>query len=214
MTTEEVTRLAHVVATIDTEDADGKILYVNPSNINSSNADQAARLAAGGNVELVLRDADGGELGRVYPEVRYDACSGQDDVRPGLIQHDIDVPENLAIVELVRDGEVLDTFRPEAPEVEPDMTAGLTLAAPLTGLDSNRSRFGAADVGHREGVTYLIQVKPDNALSWSTLSIGRKTPEFEIDKNQFPGARYLTVRVIRNAGFTRKVMDEREIPLE
>lgn len=214
MTTVEVTRLAHLVAIIDTEDEDGKILYVNPSNINSSNADQAAGLAAGGNVELVLRDADGAELDRIFPEVRYDACSGHEEVCPGLIQHDINVPDNLAIVELVKGGEVLDTFRPEAPEDEPDMMAELALDAPLTGVESSRSGFGVAGVTHREGVTYLIQVKPDNETNWSTLSIGRKSPEFEIDKNQFPGARYLTVRVIQNAGFTRKVMDEREIPLE
>lgn len=211
--TEEKTRFVHVVAIIGGEE-EGKILYINPSNIRSGNAELAAGKAPDSDVALVLRDAAGAELGRVYPEVRYEACTQHKEERAGLIQHDLEVPAALAAVELVRGGEVLDAFRPEPPVPVRDVAARLALETSLTGRKSTRSNFGATDVSSREGVTYLIQVKPDNAQVWSTLSIGRKTPEFQIDKNQFPGARNLTVQVIQNSGFTREVVDEREIPLE
>ena len=87
----------------------------------------------------------------------------------------------------------------------------MTLESRLDGAEA-RSRF-SGQAPRREGVTYLIQARPDNSQTWNTLSIGGVTPEFEIDKNQFPGATSLTVRVVQNAGFSRRIVEEREIPL-
>ena len=204
-------RMVHVVATVDLTEGGGDILYVNPSNVRS-NAAPTAGMGAG-DVVLVLRDAGGAELGRIYPEIRYDACADHEDHRQGLIQHDVELPGNLAAIELVRGSDVLDRFSPEPPEPAPEVAAGLTLGAPLPEA-GNRRDFGAGQVAPRKGVTYLIQARPDNAEVWNTLSIGRSTPEFQIDKNQFPGARTLTVRVIQNAGFDRRTVDERVIPLD
>jgi hypothetical protein len=208
--TTEQTRLAHVVATVDTTVPSGKILYVNPSSIRSSK-DPLQGLGRG-DVALVLRDASGGEIARIYPEIRYDACAVQDLERPGLIQQDVEVPAGLAGIELVQGDVVLDTFQPAADVPAPEVAGGMTLSRSLSG-DDTRSGFSAS-VAPQEGVTYMVEARPDNSRYWNTLSIGRKTPAFEIDKNQFPGATTLKVRVIQNVGFRRRVFDERDIPLQ
>ena len=97
MSTAETTRLAHVVATYDPNKHTGKILYVNPSNIRS-NEDPVTGLGAG-EVALVLRDADGEEIAKVHPQVRYDACAGHGGGdNPGLIQQDIETSPRLASI--------------------------------------------------------------------------------------------------------------------
>lgn len=208
MTDSVMTRLAHVVATIDTTEGSGSILYVNPSNVRSGGA-EAAGMGAD-DTSLVLRDAGGTEIGRVHPVIRYDACAEHEPHVLGLIQQDVELPEDVAEIELVRDGEVLDTFRPEEPVPASDVAADLALSSGA----GHRRDFGAAHVQPSKGVTYLIQAKPDNDQEWHTLSIGRRTPEFQIDRNQFPGATSVAVRVIQNAGFSRRTVDERTIPLD
>ena len=205
----ETTRLAHVVATIDKTEGSGSILYVNPSNVRSGGAEASG--AATGDTALVLRDAGGAEICRVHPEVRYDACAEHEPHVLGLIQQDLELPEGVAEIELVRDGQVLDTFHPEEPVPAPDVAADLALAPSGAG---HRRDFGAAHVPSRKDVTYLIQARPDNEQEWHTLSIGQRTPEFQIDRNQFPGATSVSVRVIQNAGFSRRTVDERTITLD
>lgn len=211
MNTTADTRFAHVVATVDPTEHSGQILYINPSNIQS-NLSPLGGLDRG-DIALVLRNSDGVEIRRIIPEVRYDACSSPDDPHIGLIQQDVELPEGLASLELVQGEEVLDVFEATPPEEAPALADGMTLEAPLAGAGHRRSGFSGL-VEAQAGVTYLIEARPDNQGPWSTLFIGRKTPDFEIDKNQFPGARKLSVRVVQNAGVTRRVIDEREIELE
>jgi hypothetical protein len=209
MSDRETAQLAHVVATIDTTEGSGSILYVNPSNVPSGSREASGM--GGGEVALVLRDANGVEIGRVHPEIRYDACDAHDPPHLGLIQQDVELPDGVAEIELVRGGAVLDTFRPDEPPPPGPIAADLALGPPMSG--GSRRDFGAAVEPHK-GVTYLIQARPDNGQDWHTLSIGRRTPEFQIDRNQFPGARSVAVRVIQSTGFARRTVDERTIPLD
>jgi hypothetical protein len=209
MSDRETTHLAHVVATIDTTAGSGSILYVNPSNVPSG--PPAASGMGGVETALVLRDASGAEIGRVHPEIRYDACAADETPHLGLIQQDVELPEGVAEIELVRGDTVLDTYHPDEPPPAGDIAADIALGPPRSG--SNRRDFGA-HVEPQRGVTYLIQAKADNGRDWHTLSIGRSTPEFQIDRNQFPGAKSVAVRVIQTAGFSRRTVDERTIPLD
>ncbi len=208
MSDRETTRLAHVVATVDPTDGSGTILYVNPSSVRSGGTEAAAT-----DIALVLRDAAGAEIARVHPEIRFDACAEHEAHVPGLIQQDVELTDDVAAIELVRDGRVLDTFRPDELAPVPDVAAGLALGPPPAGGEHRRD-FGAAHVRPQQGVTYLIQARPDNHPEWHTLSIGRRTPEFQIDRNQFPGATSVAVRVIQSTGFSRRTVDERTIPLD
>lgn len=210
MTNQTQTRLVHVVAIVDESAGTGKILYVTPSNLRS-NATPTAGLGRGA-IELVLRNGSGEDLARIVPDVRYDECGGKGEDRQGLIQQDIEVHSALASVQLVRNGEVLDTFAPEAAVPPQDVAAGMTLrgAAPEA---AHKRAYGAEGIAPRQGVSYVVQARPDTGEGWQTLSVGRPTPEFEIDKNQFPAATKVDVRVIQHAGFERHVVEEREVSL-
>jgi hypothetical protein len=65
----------------------------------------------------------------------------------------------------------------------------------------------------REGVTYTVQVRPEGSEAWRTITVGRDTPETEIDRNQFPGSRHVDVRVLRTTGFDENVVAEQKFDL-
>ena len=64
------------------------------------------------------------------------------------------------------------------------------------------------------GVTYSVQVKPDNKETWDTIAVGRPTPQVDVDRNQFAGAKSATVRVLRTTGFDEDVIAEDKIDLK
>ncbi len=59
-----------------------------------------------------------------------------------------------------------------------------------------------------------MQARRHDQRQWTTLGIGKPLPEFELDKNQFPGARLLQVRILRNTGLSTEVIDQQEIAIE
>jgi tyrosinase len=201
----------HVIANIDTETGKGSIRYVLPSRQRTSSAGRAAANAPDNEVRLVLLDAAGTVIGRVQPELRFEACHGDEKPHRAIIQQDVEVPAALSEIDLEYRGQKLDAFRPEratSQAIEETVTFGL----PMPG-HPDKLTLGTPGIGQRAGVTYLIQAKPNNADQWQTLAIGQPTPQFVVDKNQFPGAASLEVRITQNAGFQSKTVDQRTIEL-
>jgi hypothetical protein len=94
--------------------------------------------------------------------------------------------------------------------------ADASLALEAAGADRphrRQLRMGAGSQPRR-GVTYTVQVKPEGSDAWHTISVGRDTPETEIDRNQFPGSRKVDVRVLQTTGFDERVMAEKKFDLE
>ena len=67
--------IVHVIANIDTETGKGSIRYVLPSRQRTSSAGRAAANPPDNQVRLVLLDAAGTVIGRVQPELRFEALS-------------------------------------------------------------------------------------------------------------------------------------------
>ncbi|MEF2549476.1 hypothetical protein VQ045_20295 [Aurantimonas sp. E1-2-R+4] len=165
-------------------------------------------------VTLVLKDADGGEIGRVRPELRFESCDDRDAHRRAIIQQDVEVSSALSSIDLLYRGETLDSFRPDlAPSAGAQALEGMTLGPPQPGSEHRRT-LEAAGVEARKGVTYMVQAKPDNVNQWQTISVGQPTPKVSIDKNQFPGARSVEVRLVQNAGFTTQTVSESVVKLD
>lgn len=208
------TPFIHVVAVVHAEDGTGEILYVNPSNVRSHSEGQDAAGLAYADIKLLLCAGDGSILAENVPIVRYSACDDPDHkVSRGLIQVDLPVPDGLASLRLTKGDAVLDVFDTAPPVSSHDVAAGLVLGAPNPS-DGGRRDFAAAGTEVRAGTSYVVQAKPDTGGAWQTLSVGRPTPEFVIDKNQFPGASNVAIRVIQNAGFQREIIDERTVSLD
>ena len=58
------------------------------------------------------------------------------------------------------------------------------------------------------GVTYSVQVRPDNKSTWDTIAVSRPTPEVDVDRNQFAGANRAEVRVLRTTGFDEVIAED------
>lgn len=208
-------RFAHVVATVDVQEHTGEILYVNPSNVASRDDRAAGRGAAmpiDDRVLLVSRSGDGEELDRLYPELRFESCADSEHPKIALIQEDIVLRPETAALQLVMEGQVLDTFSAGAPAAEQAAEAAGALGPPLPGSPHRRA-FALESVGEEPGVSYTMQAKPDNAAAWTTLAVGRDKPDFTVDKNQFPGAAKLDLRVVRSTGFAQEVVETRSVDL-
>lgn len=199
----------HLVASVNLDGAEGRILYVNPTDVTSATPTEPSEEA----VALVIRDHGGAQIDRVTPQVRLEACQDADAPRIGLIQQDIAVREGTASIDLMLGDMVLDTFTAGEPETAGAVSPSFGLGPPMAG-GPHRRAFAAADVGEKAGVTYMIQARPDNEPTWITLAVGQKTPKFVIDKNQFPGATKLDVRVIQSTGFTQSTIQTKQIALE
>jgi len=210
----ETTPIIHFVAVVTDKGANstGKILYVNPSSVQSHSAAKAD--TATGHFCLILRDKAGQELARHFPAMRYSACEDNDETPiQALIQEDVTNIVGLASIDLMHQEFLLDTFIAEQPVPTTDIAAGLALHGP-TPESKSKQEFGAKNIAHRPGTSYVIQARPDTGTAWHTLAVGRPTPEFTIDKNQFPAASSVDIRIIQNAGFNRYIVDERQVSLE
>ncbi|MCP3396488.1 tyrosinase family protein [Bradyrhizobium sp. CCGB20] len=221
MAEREGNAFAHVVANIDTASSEGRIRYVLPSRMRTGSAQQAAPSAAGRDlnmgpdVRLILKDVNGQTISEVRPELRFEACHDEGETpHRAIIQQDIAVTDALSQIELVYQGKMLDAFKPSsaATVLDRQLRGTMTLGLPQPGR-LNRFTVGAPHVEQRAGVSYLIQAKPDNADQWQTLAVGRPTPDFEVDQNQFPGASSVDIRVTQNAGFQSQTLAEKRINL-
>jgi hypothetical protein len=197
-------QFVNVVASLDLETGEGQILYVNPTS-------RSIELETSGHpeVELVVQDGQGQELLRVHPVVRRATHSVEGETRQSLIQQDLPRSPGMKSVALFYKGVERARFEGGGapPAVEAVTTFGL---AP--GDKPNRRRV-TADVAERAGVSYKVEVKPDGAGAWSTIAVGRPTPEVVVDRNQFPGAIRARLRITRSTGFNDEVVTEKEIDL-
>ncbi|QQO16072.1 hypothetical protein JJB99_07930 [Bradyrhizobium diazoefficiens] len=214
MAENESGKFAHVIANIDTETGKGQIRYILPTERRTSSVEQAGPDKADLKVRLVFKDSTGKEIGRVQPELRFEACHEGEKPHRAIIQQDVSVTDALSQIELEYQGKTIDTFRAgSSTPVDQQFRETANFGFPLPG-DHTKLSVGTPTIEARSGVSYMVQAKADNAAHWQTLSVGQSTPDFVVDKNQFPGASTLEVRVTQNAGFQSRTVDQRTIKLE
>jgi len=93
-------------------------------------------------------------------------------------------------------------------------TLGLGLGGSAT---ANRRPLKIDELGGLQpaaGVTYSVQVKPDNKETWDTIAVSRPTPDVDVDRNQFAGAKRATIRALRKTAFDEDVIAEDTIDLK
>jgi hypothetical protein len=201
----------HIVATINKTQGNGKIMYVNPSASTI-----VSDAVTDNDVELAAYDDNGKELFREPVVVRR---SSNEPDRPndvGLIQADLPRIPDMKSVRLLLKGQEISQYEGGPKPSEPPV--GKTFGLELAGDSATNRRplkiDQLADVQPTAGVTYSVQVKPDNNDTWSTIAVSRPTPEVEVDRNQFPGSKRATIRVMRTTGFDENVFAEDTIDLK
>lgn len=201
----------HVVATINKASGDGKIMYVNPS-VSTISSDAVTDK----DVELATYNSNGKEVFRGPVVVRR---SSNEPDRPndvGLIQADLPRMPDMKSVRLLLRGQEVSRYeggpKPGGP------AAGVTFGLELAGnVAANRRPLKIdelAGVQPVAGVTYSVQVKPDNKETWDTIAVSRPTPDVDVDRNQFAGAKRAAIRVLRSTGFDEDIIAEDTIELK
>lgn len=197
-------KFVSVVAHADLNGGKGEILYVNPVS-RSLEADAQAERSD--DFELVVYDAADQVLARVRPVVRVPASTSAGGAIHALIQEDIPYAPGMASVALSYRGKEVSRFRAGAPGAP---ARGLGLAPP----SAAGNRLAASNAAPAEpGVSYTVMVKRDDEPHWQSIAVGRSRPEFELDRNQFPGAHKVKVKVLRTTGFEQDVISEEDVDL-
>jgi hypothetical protein len=195
----------HVVAIIDLISGEGTIRYVNPAN--SAVASDAPPEK---DVELAIFDRQHRQLFRTPVIVRRSSPEPDRSNAVGLIQAYLPRMPGTNSVALIFKGKEISRY--EGGEMPEAKSAGARFALALAGDAADRKRSLAinelAGRPPAAGVTYSVQVKPDNGGYWHTIAVGRPTPEIVLDRNQFAGANKATIRVLRTTGFEEEIVAE------
>jgi hypothetical protein len=195
-----------VVARAELNDGQGEILYVNPASRSLEPDPQATR---SDDFELVIYDAKNQVLERVRPVIRVPASVPAAGPVHALIQEDIPLVPGMAAVALSYRGNEVSRYRAGSGGAQ---TSGLGLGPPAGGA-GNRLAASGGGVAAEPGVSYTVMVKRDDEPHWQSIAVGKSRPDFELDRNQFPGAQKVKVKVLRTTGFEQDVVSEEEVDL-
>ncbi|MCA1557859.1 MAG: hypothetical protein LC731_04885, partial [Acidobacteria bacterium] len=182
----------NIVGTVNLTKKTGKILYVNPvTNVLVPSHGK-------GRVQVRV-NADEDEELELYPvRVKVNTCSDPGKDRTGIIDMVIPFNPKARAVELLIDGEVVDTYR--AQSASPESKSLRKTRSAKTASSSEWDETEAANV------SYNVQVSTDEGQTWQTISVGRTTPDIAIDRDQFSADTSLTVRVIATDGFNSRIV--------
>jgi hypothetical protein len=164
---------------------------------------------------------------RTYPvELKPDLCRLPGEDETALVDAVIDVPDDATAFELVLDEDPIATFvvgadpgpPPEnveltPPEERPGITGDVDDSAPwrLSWDDPARARGITEDEGNR---TYVVQASTDAGATWSTLAVGAKSSEIELDPADFADSEQVRFRVLTTNGVSYSEATTDDLALE
>lgn len=196
-------RHINVVGSVNLTPPTGEILYVNPVSGVLSPAPPP-----GGPVRIRVLAGDGSVLAEHPAEVKVDSCTRPGEDVTGVVDATIPLDPAARAVELVVDGQTVDTF--QAAGGRPAVRNLRRAPAGAESLALAWDDDAAAD----PKVTYNVQASVDGGRTWQTVALGSSTPEVTIDRRQFAGANRVQVRVIATDGFTSSVVTGEEWPAD
>ncbi|MDT9698418.1 hypothetical protein [Streptomyces sp. P17] len=198
-------QLVSVVGTVNLTRHEGSIRFVNPVDRPavppSPPAGQTAPQEAadgGGAPTAVLRilQSGGSPPQEIQVPVKLNSEPEPGADRTGLIDAVTSTGPAPEAVELVVDGQVLDTFRPGG-------TPPALRAARYEGAEDGM--LGMALEFDREpepDLSYSAQVSADGGRTWQTLGVGLKDPTVHLDRGQFRPGDDVRLRITTTNGFT------------
>lgn len=182
---------AHVAGTFDLSAGKGTIDYVTPVRTATRSADPTD-----GTLRLVGTDGNGKALFDVAVTPQHNSCAPHD--QKGTFDDYVPVSPELLHLKLFVGGTPAADFTRGAPAAP----AGIALGGPDPGAPHRFSLAPDAPPAAASGVTYTVQAKDDRSATWQTIAVGLPVPQTDLDANQFPGARSVSVRVLRSDGFS------------
>jgi hypothetical protein len=191
---------AHVSGTFDFDNKKGTIDYVTPVKI----AVQSENFEDEG-LELIGFDGERKQIFDKKVNPQRNSCAPH--APSGTFDEYISVSPQLRLIKLMVKGVEAAQFT-RGTSVSPGLIA-------MGGPDPdspNRFPLDPANAfTHAPGVTYTVQAKGEQEPNWQTIAVGLDVPKTDIDVNQFPGAKSVSVRVLQSDGFSEsQVFEEKK----
>lgn len=150
-------------------------------------------------VRIRIRDAEGATLDERPAAFMRSACQAPDDDVTGVVDMDVPAPAGAASVEVLLDGQVVDSQAiggapaPVGELIRADRRAAGPGGAPAT--VELRWEAPGASVGQR----YIVQVSDDSGATWRTVAVGVAEPAVSLARDDLAGEEVL-VRIMATTG--------------
>lgn len=208
-------QLVSVVGTVNLTRVEGSIRFVNPVERPavppSPPAGQAPppETAEGGQPPTALLrilQSGGTPPQEIQVPVKLSSEPEPGADRTGLIDAVAPVGPAPEAVELVVDGQVVDTFRPGGGP--PTLRAARYASAEdgMFGMDLEFDRDPEPDL------SYSAQVSADGGRTWQTLGVGLKEPTVQLDRGQFRPGDDVRLRITTTNGFSSTAAETALVP--
>jgi hypothetical protein len=188
---------AHVSGTFDLDRKKGTIDYVIPVKVAVQSEDFEDE-----GIELIALDGADQQILDKKVNPQRNSCAPH--ASTGTFEEYVPVSPQLRSIKLVIRGV-------EAAKFTRGVSASAATVA-MGGPDPaspNRFSLNAAQAHTpAPGVTYTVQAKAEHEPNWQTIAVGLPAPSTDIDVNQFPGAKSVSVRVLQSDGFSEQKVFE------
>ena len=184
-----------VIAALNLTDRSGTITSILPTDVGGG-----APVDEAGEHQVLIRvlDAGGSVLDERPAAFRRSACEEPDEDVTGVVDVDIPPVAGAASIELVVDGQVVDSQL-----VGGDPTVG-ALAAPDLATAGPGETSGDVELrweapGAPASQRYIVQVSDDDGSTWHTVAVGLAEPVVRLPSDEVTGDE-LTVRILATTG--------------
>ena len=205
----------HVLATINLTKKSGNLQHVIASNQLTPDSPTSVP-DRDPNLKLKLYQKDGQLVGEYLVYYFPDLCLEEGEDETGIVDVVIPSHPDGSALELLLDGETIDTFTRTATanaveNIRP--AAAVTAEASLRGLIpetytiewtdvSSTAEAGLAATTTSSGVSYVVQISKDEGQTWQTVGYGQNLTKLETDPSLLEDVEQIKVRVSSTDGFT------------
>lgn len=192
---------AHVSGTFDLDRKKGTIDYVTPVKVAVRSEDFEDE-----GIELVGLDVSDQHIFDQKVNPQRNSCAPH--AATGTFDEYVPVSPQLRRIKLMIKGTEAAQFARGA-----SLPSGVVAMGGPNPASPNRFTLDSAHtLTPTPGVTYTVQAKAEHEPNWQTIAVGLPIPTTDIDVNQFPGAKSVSVRVLQSDGFSEsKVFEDKKI---
>lgn len=188
-----------LIAALNLTRTSGSITAVLPLGAGGGGEDGGAGGAGPYDVAVRIRDARGTVIDERPAVFVPSACEDPDEDVTGVVDMDLPAPAGAATVEVLVDGQVVDSQAVGGEAVPAGAVAEIDLEAAGPGGSPGDLELRWEQPDAPAGQRYIVQLSDDAGASWRTVAIGLTEPAVSLPREELTGDE-VTVRVLATTG--------------
>lgn len=209
----------HVLATVNLTRKSGKLQHVTASSKLRPDV-PASVLSQDPDLKLRLYRKDGQLIGEFLVHFYRDVCREENADETGIVDVVIPSDPQSSTLELVLNGQVIDTFTRTATanpvqniRAATEPQERMMLSSPVSERRTIEWTDESAASGVRESavspkISYVVQISQDDGATWQTVGYDLDQTKLEIDSILLEGIERVQVRVTSTDGFTAQTVTQ------